>query len=337
VLQSLLVATLVFGVGYIGSRLVQDLLYEGREVIGFESFFASDRRAVEGFLASPNFQLVEGSTVDAAAIERAIEAAPELDAVYILAAQASAHPDAAVPSYTEEINLRGPRLIVEALLARGVDAPIVYASSLRALGAPLPTFVDERTPYGTFTDLAHLSKCYVEKLLEMYAFTHRVTCRVVRLGLTYGVAPVLKVDPRFMTAPNLFCFAAARGEALEVRTSDAIGFIHVEDAARALRWAAECWSGPGCSVFNAPAEMATLSFVAERIQAVAAERDVSVRVRYAAPRAPTPTWPIVRSTMSRAGFSSRRRLTEGLAETLDHFLVHARQNIECEWPSMRAR
>jgi nucleoside-diphosphate-sugar epimerase len=325
VLQSLLVATLVFGVGYIGSRLVQDLLYEGRQVVGVENYFASDRRAIEGFLASPNFRLVEGSVAEVETIERAIEAATEIDAVYVLAAQASAHPDAARPSYTEEINLRSPRLIAEVLLARRVAAPLVYASSLRALGAPLPPFVDERTPFGVFTDLAHLSKCYVEKLLEMYAVTRQATYRVVRLGLTYGVAPVLKVDRRFMTAPNLFCHAAARGEPLEVRSRDAIGFIHVEDAARALRWAAERWPKGGFAALNAPAEIATLTFVAERIQTLAAERDVVVQVRDAATSSATPAvWPTVRSAMARSGFKTRRRLAEGVAETLDHFLVHAR-------------
>jgi nucleoside-diphosphate-sugar epimerase len=326
VLQSLLVASLVFGVGYVGSRLVQDLLYEGRDVIGFDNFFASDRRAVKGFSSSATFRLVEGSIAEEAAIERALAAAPNgLEAVFLLAAQASAHSDAASPAYTEEVNLRGPRVIVEALIRHGLDVPIVYASSLRALGSPLPAFVDEKTPFGTFTDLAHLSKCYVEKLLEMYAVTRGLACRVVRLGLTYGVAPVMKVDSRFMTAPNLFCYAVARGQPIEVRTGEPIGFIHVDDAARALRWAGESCRRGGYSVFNAPAEVSTIEAVAEHVRAIAADRDLAVDIRRQATAASeTSSWPVLSSAMTGAGFATRRHLAEGIAETLDHFLVRNR-------------
>jgi nucleoside-diphosphate-sugar epimerase len=325
VLQSLDVTALVFGIGYIGSRLVQDLLYDGREVVGVDNFFATDRRAIDSFSQTSAFRFVEGSIAEAGAIARCLdEAGPDVDAVYILAAQASAHADVAPTAYTEEVNLRGPRLIVEALVRRNVKAPIVYASSLRALGAPLPAVVDESTPYGTFTDLAHLSKCYAEKLLEMYATTSGAICRAVRLGLTYGVAPVMKVDPRFMTAPNLFCFRATRGEPIEVQSGYPLGLIHVEDAALALRWAADTATGPGYAQLNAPAEIATIGTIAELVRTQAAARELVVEIRNSNPaHHVTSTWPTIRSAMTTAGFCARRSVAEGLAETIDHFLVRA--------------
>ncbi|HLZ08379.1 MAG TPA: NAD-dependent epimerase/dehydratase family protein, partial [Chloroflexota bacterium] len=58
------VVTIVFGLGYIGSALVQELLYEGRDVIGVDNFFATDRRAIDGFEQSPTFRFVNGSITD---------------------------------------------------------------------------------------------------------------------------------------------------------------------------------------------------------------------------------------------------------------------------------
>lgn len=311
----------MFGAGYIGSRLIQDLLDQGREVVAFDNFFASDRRTIEEFQRRAGFRLVEGSIVDPTAIERAFALVPDLDAVYLLAAQASAHPEAATPEYSEEANLRGPRLVLDAAARRGLVAPIVFASSTRILGSPLPAVVDEATPYGIVGDLAHLSKCYVEKLFEMYAAVHRLRCRVVRLGLVYGIAPVMKTDPRFMTAPNLFCYRATQRAPLEVRSHVPLALIHVEDASGALRWAAERMSGSGFAIFNAPAQVSTIPEVAEQVRRIGEARGLSVSVRPSGEERTVdqPAMPIFRSALAASGFSARRGLCEGLDEAFDYF------------------
>src|SRR6266851_2416752 len=104
-LQSVTVVSIVFGVGYIGSRLIQELLYQGRDVIGFDNGFSTDRRAIDSFAQAPGFAFVEASVLDPQAIDQVYQrAAGRLEAVYLLAAQASAHPDAASPEYTEDVN-----------------------------------------------------------------------------------------------------------------------------------------------------------------------------------------------------------------------------------------
>lgn len=322
-LQCPSVTTVVFGVGYVGSRLIQELLYQGREVVALDSFFASDRRAIDGFRQSSSFQFFEGSIVESSAVEQVLRQADDLDSVYLLAAQASAHPDAAPAHFTEDVNLRGPRVILDALVERHSNVPVVYSSSTRVYGAPLPDVVDETTPYGVFTDLSHLSKCYVEKLLEMYAATRGLTCRVVRLGLVYGVAPVMKTDPRFMTAPNLFCYRAATGASLEIKNVDPLALIHVEDAIQALMVAAEVPSAPGYRVFNAATTVMTISDVGEIVGRIGGARDINVTVRRTVGASKIDAAvPIVRSALDRSGFAPRRSVEEGLAETLDHFLVH---------------
>ncbi|MGH2459786.1 MAG: NAD-dependent epimerase/dehydratase family protein [Chloroflexota bacterium] len=314
--------TVIFGVGYVGSRLIQELLFQGREIVALDSFFASDRRAVDGFRQSNSFRFVEGSIVDPSAVDRVLREADEIESVYLLAAQASARPDAASPDVTEEVNLRGPRIILDALASRTCAAPIVFASSTRVYGAPLPDVVDETSPYGVFTDLSHLSKCYAEKLLEMYARVHRLTCRVVRLGLVYGVAPVMKTDPRFMTAPNLFCYQAATGAPIEVKSLDPLALIQVDDAMRALALAAEATPNRRFQVFNAATAVRSISEVAELIRQIGESRDLAVTVRDLARRTGSAAaMPEVRSALGPLGFVPRRELEESLAETLDHFLV----------------
>ena len=59
--------------------------------------------------------------------------------------------------------------------------------------------------------MSHLSKVHAEKLLEMYATLHGLRALSLRFGIVHGLGPIFKTDPRFMTAPNLFCWRAARG------------------------------------------------------------------------------------------------------------------------------
>ena len=73
----------------------------------------------------------------------------------------------------------------------------------------------------------------------------------VRLGVTYGLAPIMKTTPAFMTVPNLFCQRAANAEVLQVLEDRPMAFIHVDDAAEALLAAdrlaaapAGAWSTP---------------------------------------------------------------------------------------------
>lgn len=316
--------TLVFGVGYVGSRLIQDLLGQGREVVGVDNLFSTDRRAIDGFGRSTTFHFLEGNVVDPAVVARAFDLAGDVEAVYLLAAQASAHPDAAPPSYTETTNLHGPRVVLDEAARRRAVGPIVFASSLRLYGSPLPPVVDESTPWGVLGDLSHLSKCYVEKLLEMYGVTRGLATASVRLGLAFGVAPVVKQDERFMTAPNLFCWRVARREPLEIRNADYLGMIHVEDAARSLSLAAEAHSGRGYDAYNAAPLVATLDDVTASIERTIATRSIDRQVvarRLAWPVVTRVARPIIHSRLDGTADWPRRSLDEGLAELLSHFLV----------------
>ncbi|HET7034115.1 MAG TPA: NAD(P)-dependent oxidoreductase [Thermomicrobiaceae bacterium] len=311
-------AVLVTGVGYIGARLVERLLAAGEEVVAVENGFSTDAAAVAALAARPGCTLIEGDAAEPAVLEAAFSAAP-IATVYALASQASAHPEAASPSYTERANLVAPRVVLDAMLAHSVTT-IVYASSFRVYGDALPPLVDESLPYGRFGDLSHLSKVYAEKLLELYAARHGLTALSLRLGICYGPSPVMKRDARFMTAPNKFCRQAAQGEPL-LLYSDCdrpAGFIHVDDAAGAmLAAAAEPLSG--YLPLNAVTEMRSVAQLAQDVRRAGEERGFHVAVCRQAPPGPPPGEISVRSRLPRFFAQPRRTLAGSVGELIDYW------------------
>jgi nucleoside-diphosphate-sugar epimerase len=306
------VATLLTGAGYIGATLLQRLASAGSAapVVALDNFYSTPREAIEAALPA-GAQLVEGDVADAAAVARAFDLLGEArDAVvFHLAAQPSAAMAAREPSVTEGSNLVGARVVLEAARERG--ARVVFGGSFRVYGDDLNgQSVDEQTPYGRVGDLSHLSKIYVEQLGRMLGLPFVS----VRLGVTYGLSPIMKTTPAFMTVPNLFCQRAAEGDILQVLEDRPMAFIHVRDAADALLAAARL-GGPTWQVVNAAPEVATIGQVARTVQRLAQERHARARIEGAA--------------SSEAGFRVRSRLAfdyghtlrDGLGDVLDFFLA----------------
>jgi nucleoside-diphosphate-sugar epimerase len=313
------VASLVTGVGYIGGQLALDLLDRGEEVVGLENGFSTSPALLHA-LSHPGLTLLRGSAAEPRAIKAALDLArPRV--VYHLAAQPSADSSAASAQLTEHANLVGPRVLLQALKSRGVER-VVLASSFKVLGDTLPRLVRDTQPYGRVGDLAHLSKIYLEKLAEMFAWRGGPRAVAVRLGITYGLGPLMKHDPRFQTVPNRFCAQAAAGEPLRVLASRPAGFVHVRDAARALLAAADLrMEGPYCAVNCAP-EVLAVGEVARLVQKLGAERGLCVRIERDEPRQGVPF--SVKSALDSAGFTARETLAASLHEVLDHFLAGER-------------
>lgn len=315
---------LITGIGYIGAALAEALLADGQRVVGLENGFSTVPAAVAALARRPGFQLVRGSINSVRSIERACAAATvvggSLDVVYHLAAQASAHPQAAPPSYTEQTNLSAPRLVYAAAVRHGAQA-LVYGSSFRVYGDHLAGAVGEDTPYGQIGDLSHLSKVYAEKLLEMLAGQHPLPAVSVRLGVVYGVGPLMKRDPRFLTVPNLFSLRAVEGQPLTVHPSAnrPIGFLHLDDAVQALRVAGQvAHAGQhGARAVNAVSEVLSVGEVAAIVEREAAARNLSALIEGAGPLT-SPRWSVV-SSLDAAGFRPARTMSESLGAVLDHY------------------
>jgi UDP-glucuronate decarboxylase len=313
-------AVLITGLGYIGARLAEDLLAEGQQVVALENFFCTPRPALVPLLASPGFILVEGTITSRRDLQRAFRQA-EIASMVHLAAQPSAHPRAASTRYTEQTNLVGARLALEAALDAGVER-VVLGSSFKVYGELLPPVVDELQPYGAVRDLAHLSKIYVEKLAEMLGLTRGLPSVSVRLGITYGLGRVMKTDPRFMTVPNHFAQLAARGQPLTVHPGAVRpgGFIHLADASRALRSALSLELLPGFSAVNAHTECITVGEVASAVAQSAARRGVAVSVE--GPLRPSESPVRVESSLPHRS-ATARQMGESIGEVFDYFLERA--------------
>jgi nucleoside-diphosphate-sugar epimerase len=310
------VATLLTGAGYIGAALLRRLEERGlaaAPVVALDNFYSTRREDVVASLSSGT-QLQPGDVVEPADVARAFDLLGQADdiIVYHLAAQPSAAIAAREPEVTERSNLVGARVVLEAAHERG--ARVIFGGSFRVYGDELVgRCVDEQASYGRVGDLSHLSKIYVEQL----ARTIGVRFASVRLGVTYGLSPIMKTVPAFMTVPNLFCQRAAQGEVLQVLEDRPMAFIHVDDAADALIAAADqCvdqWQ-----VYNAAPEVTTIGELARLVQRLMQERGEWAR--------------ILGATSAEAGFevSSRldfdfrcqsRDLRRGLGDVLDYFLA----------------
>jgi nucleoside-diphosphate-sugar epimerase len=311
------VATLLTGVGYIGATLIRRLAERGIQaapIVVLDNFFSTSREQVLAALPA-DCQLIEGDVADPSAVARAFDAVGQSDdvVVYHLAAQPSAGIAASDPDTTERSNLIGARVVLEA--ARAHDARVVFGGSFRVYGDELTgQTVDERTPYGGVGDLSHLSKIYVEQLARMIG----VRFVSVRLGVTYGVSPIMKTTRAFMTVPNLFCQRAAHGEVLQVLEDRPVAFIHVSDAAEALLLAGDRLGGHEqvWEVVNAAPEVATIGQVARHVQRLAHERGMSARIEGAAVSEANFT---VQSRLD-ADFTPSHTLANDLGEVLAFFL-----------------
>ena len=97
--------------GFIGSTLVDLLLGEGREVVGFDSFDpfypeAEKRRNLAAATGRPKFRLVRGDIRDAAAVDRVLSETP-IDCIVHLAALAGVRPSLERPVEYADVNVNG--------------------------------------------------------------------------------------------------------------------------------------------------------------------------------------------------------------------------------------
>lgn len=311
--------SLITGIGYIGARLAGRLLDSGEPVVGMDNLFSTDTASLGPVVHREGFTFVEGSVSDEQAVALAFDSGVRIDTVYHLAAQASAHPSAARPRYTEETNLIGPRVVLDHACRHGTGV-FVFGSSLQLYGrAPSSRRVTEDTPYGPVLDLSHLSKIHAEKLMEMYALTRGIRCLSARIGLVYGLGPVMKTDPRFMTAPNKFCLRAVHGEELRLDAGAYLptSMVHLDDVAVGLSILAGA-APDGFSAFNLLGETASVAQVAETVRRVGARRGLAVSV--VGPD-PAPRQPDVEfaSGMAGLGYAPLHSLEGEIPALLEHF------------------
>lgn len=312
-------ATLITGLGYIGSALAARLLADRKSVVGVESFFSTDREALAPLEAANRFRLVEGSVTDPDTLERAFSELP-IDTVYHTSGQATTDPRVASLEHTLTTNVVGALRVLEACAAHNVPR-FVLASSTRLYATPLPRRVSERSPIHA-PDAVHGSQLLSETLLETVqrqAPDWRVHAVAARLGTVHGTSPVMKTDARFLAVPHRFCWQAARGETLQVSTgpSTLLALIDVQDAVDGLIACAEQPGAP--AVVNLAREVVSVFEIARVVEYLGALRGLGVRMDVQGPE-PRLDGHTITSALAARGFAPQIDLAHSLGPVLDHYL-----------------
>jgi UDP-glucose 4-epimerase len=220
------------GAGFIGSHLVRACLEAGDDVRVFDDFSTGKADNLRGL--AREVEVVEGSVVDFAALERASRGCP---VVYHQAAIASVPRTVEDPVGTHAVNATGTLHVLEAARRAGARR-VVYASSSAVYGDDerLPKHEDmparPRSPYA-------LQKLIGEAYCEQYARLYGLESFALRYFNVFGP----RQDPKSMYAGviPLFVTALCSGERPRV-FGDGLqsrDFVYVADVVAANR-AASC-------------------------------------------------------------------------------------------------
>ncbi len=187
--------------GFIGSNLVDRLLADGHEVVGFDNLSTGRQRFLEQALANPRFCLVRGDTLDPAALAAAAQGC---GFVFHLAANADVRFGLEHPANDLHQNTIATFNVLEAARHAGVRG-IAFSSTGSVYGEPQVHPTPEDAPFPVQTSLYGASKLAGEGLLQAYAEGFGLRAFIFRLvrilgerythGHVFDFYQKLKADP----------------------------------------------------------------------------------------------------------------------------------------------
>ena len=150
--------------GFIGSNLVDRLLQDGHEVVGYDSFVTGQPEFLTEARRSPRFTLVQGDTLDLDSLARAMRGAA---CVFHLAANADVRHGTEHPRRDLDQNAVATFNVLEAMRATGVRR-LAFASTGSIYGEPTVFPTPEDAPFPVQTSLYGASKLAAEGLIQAY-------------------------------------------------------------------------------------------------------------------------------------------------------------------------
>lgn len=150
--------------GFIGSNLVDRLLAEGHDVVGYDNFSTGQRRFLEEAQRSARFTLVEGDTLDRDALARAFKGG---EFVFHLAANADVRSGIDHPGKDLEQNTIATFNVLEAMRTNGI-CRLAFSSTGSVYGEPHVFPTPEDAPFPVQTSLYGASKLAGEGLIAAY-------------------------------------------------------------------------------------------------------------------------------------------------------------------------
>jgi len=150
--------------GFIGSNLVDRLLGDGHEAVGYDNFSTGQEQFLAAACTSPKFRLVRGDVLDAEGLTGAMRGS---DTVFHLAANADVRFGLEHPKRDLEQNTIATFNVLEAMRANGVRR-IAFSSTGSIYGEPAVHPTPEAAPFPVQTSLYGASKLAGEGLIEAY-------------------------------------------------------------------------------------------------------------------------------------------------------------------------
>jgi UDP-glucose 4-epimerase len=301
------------GAGFIGSHLVERLLAEGRAVTILDDFSTGCR---DNLADNRRLLIVEGSILDRAVVERAIEGC---DRVYHLAVQCVRR-SLANPCENHEVNATGTLRVLEAARRQRVER-FIYCSSSEVYGNCGIENLSEDSPCVPVT-VYGAAKLAGEHYTKAYWQTYGLATIVVRPFNAYGpraheTGDLAEVIPRFIIRvlnglpPVIF----GNGD-------NGRDFTYVTDTARGIALAADSDDLVGRTVNIGYGRMITISEVADTVARLCARPELRPIWIEARPGDVLKLQADTRRAEQTLGFRPEFDFAAGLRRYIDWFRAH---------------
>lgn len=227
--------------GFIGSNVVDRLLADGAEVIGFDNLSTGNREFLDGAARHSCFTLIEADLLDAAALDAAMRG---VDTVFHFAANADVRFGLEHPRRDLEQNTIATFNVLDAMRRAGATT-IAFSSTGSVYGeaAVIPT--PEDAPFPIQTSLYGASKVAGEGLIAAFATGYGIRGLVFRfvsiLGERYTHGHVFDFVRKLLADPE---HLDVLGDGRQRKS-----YLHVGDCVEAMMTALRADTGP-YAVFN---------------------------------------------------------------------------------------
>ena len=188
--------------GFIGSSLVDRLLSEGKQVVGWDNFSTGQTPFLAEAEKHPQFKLVRGDNLDLASLTKALAGC---DFVFHLAANADVRFGLEHPSKDLQQNTIATFNVLEAMRANGVKG-IAFSSTGSVYGEAEIIPTPEDAPFPVQTSLYASSKlageCMIESYCEGYGFEGYIFRFVSILGERYTHGHIFDFYKQLLEHPD---------------------------------------------------------------------------------------------------------------------------------------
>ncbi|MCB9780725.1 MAG: NAD-dependent epimerase/dehydratase family protein [Alphaproteobacteria bacterium] len=246
------------GAGFIGSQLARELVARGRVVRVLDALTYAGRAA---HLSGVDCELVVGDITDPAAVAAALDGCGD-----VVHAAAESHVERSLtdPGGFVRTNVEGTRVLLQAAVDAGVRR-FLHLSTDEVLGEVAEGALGPDAPTRPGNPYA-ASKAGAEALVHAWRKTHGLSAAMVRLVNCYGP----RQHPE-KAVPWWIRDALAGGPVpVQGRGTAARDWLFVEDAARGLAQALDCWQDGAIWHLAAHAQRPNLALCRAVVELVAA-------------------------------------------------------------------